>query len=52
MGKISAFMEDQISPGVLVLASNAATVAFYEKLGYSVEQRVSMGKLLGRGVVE
>jgi ribosomal protein S18 acetylase RimI-like enzyme len=35
-----------------VLASNAATVAFYEKLGYSVEERVSMGKLLGRGVVE
>ena len=30
-----------------VLASNAATVAFYEKLGYSVEERVSMGKLLG-----
>ena len=27
-------------------ASNAATVAFYEKLGYSVEERVSMGKLL------
>jgi ribosomal protein S18 acetylase RimI-like enzyme len=35
-----------------VLASNAATVAFYEKLGYFVEERVSMGKLLGRGVVE
>ena len=32
-----------------VLASNAATVAFYEKLGYSVEERVSMGKLLGAG---
>jgi ribosomal protein S18 acetylase RimI-like enzyme len=30
-----------------VLASNAATVAFYQKLGYAVEQRVSMGKLLG-----
>jgi ribosomal protein S18 acetylase RimI-like enzyme len=29
-----------------VLASNAATVAFYKKLGYAVEERVSMGKLL------
>ena len=26
---------------------NSATVAFYEKLGYSVEERVSMGKILG-----
>jgi ribosomal protein S18 acetylase RimI-like enzyme len=33
-----------------VLASNEATVAFYEKLGYSVEERVSMGKLLGSGI--
>jgi ribosomal protein S18 acetylase RimI-like enzyme len=32
---------------LLVLASNAATVAFYEKLGYCVEERVSMGKVLG-----
>src|SRR6516165_5621856 len=32
-----------------VLATNAATVVFYEKLGYSVEQRISMGKVLGRG---
>ena len=32
-----------------VLATNAATVAFSEKLGYSVEQRISMGKVLGRG---
>jgi ribosomal protein S18 acetylase RimI-like enzyme len=30
-----------------VLASNAPTVAFYQKLGYAVEERVSMGKLLG-----
>ena len=30
-----------------VLASNAATVAFYQKLGYAVEERVSMGKVLG-----
>ena len=35
-----------------VLASNAATVAFYEKLGYSVEERVSMGKLLRPGTIE
>jgi ribosomal protein S18 acetylase RimI-like enzyme len=30
-----------------VLVTNAATVAFYEKLGYSVEERISMGKVLG-----
>jgi ribosomal protein S18 acetylase RimI-like enzyme len=35
-----------------VLASNAATVAFYQKLGYSVEERVSMGKFLGSGNIE
>jgi ribosomal protein S18 acetylase RimI-like enzyme len=29
-----------------VLASNAGTVAFYRKLGYAVEERISMGKLL------
>ena len=29
-----------------VHASNAAVVAFYEALGYSVEPRVSLGKLL------
>jgi ribosomal protein S18 acetylase RimI-like enzyme len=29
-----------------VLASNAATVAFYQKLGYAVEERISMGKIL------
>jgi ribosomal protein S18 acetylase RimI-like enzyme len=29
-----------------VLASNAGTVAFYQKLGYRVEERISMGKLL------
>jgi ribosomal protein S18 acetylase RimI-like enzyme len=28
-----------------VLASNAATVAFYTKLGYAVEERISMGKV-------
>jgi ribosomal protein S18 acetylase RimI-like enzyme len=30
-----------------VLATNAATVAFYTKLGYAVEERISMGKVLG-----
>jgi ribosomal protein S18 acetylase RimI-like enzyme len=29
-----------------VLASNAGVVAFYERLGYHLEQRVSLGKLL------
>ena len=29
-----------------VLVSNAAMVAFYQSLGYAVEERVSMGKLL------
>jgi ribosomal protein S18 acetylase RimI-like enzyme len=29
-----------------VRADNAAVTAFYESLGYSVEQRVSMGKLI------
>jgi ribosomal protein S18 acetylase RimI-like enzyme len=31
-----------------VLASNAAGVVFYRKLGYAVEERVSMGKVLGQ----
>jgi ribosomal protein S18 acetylase RimI-like enzyme len=30
-----------------VLASNPAAVGFYKKVGYAVEERVSMGKLLG-----
>jgi ribosomal protein S18 acetylase RimI-like enzyme len=29
-----------------VLAANADVVAFYERLGYAVEDRVSMGKIL------
>lgn len=29
-----------------VLASNAEFAAFYRKLGYSVEERISMGKVL------
>jgi ribosomal protein S18 acetylase RimI-like enzyme len=36
-----------------VLAHNAGVVAFYERLGYAVEERVSMGKpLSGRRLVE
>jgi ribosomal protein S18 acetylase RimI-like enzyme len=31
-----------------VLSSNAAVVAFYRKLGYAVEERVSMGKVLSQ----
>ncbi len=30
-----------------VLPSNAATVEFYKKLGYRVEERISMGKVVG-----
>jgi ribosomal protein S18 acetylase RimI-like enzyme len=29
-----------------ILASNAATVEFYQQLGYRVEERISMGKVL------
>ena len=29
-----------------VLASNSSTVPFYKKLGYTVEERISMGKVL------
>ena len=29
-----------------VVAANASTAAFYEKLGYAVEERISMGKPL------
>jgi ribosomal protein S18 acetylase RimI-like enzyme len=29
-----------------LMATNAATAAFYERLGYSIEPRVSMGKAL------
>jgi ribosomal protein S18 acetylase RimI-like enzyme len=29
-----------------VLGPNTATVAFYQKLGYAVEERISMGKVL------
>jgi ribosomal protein S18 acetylase RimI-like enzyme len=32
-----------------VRASNRQAVAFYERLGYAVEDRVSMGKLLAGG---
>jgi ribosomal protein S18 acetylase RimI-like enzyme len=30
-----------------ILSSNAATADFYTKLGYRVEERISMGKVLG-----
>ncbi len=30
-----------------LLATNAATVEFYKKVGYTVEERISMGKLIG-----
>jgi ribosomal protein S18 acetylase RimI-like enzyme len=29
-----------------LLASNSATVAFYQTLGYAVEERISMGKVV------
>jgi ribosomal protein S18 acetylase RimI-like enzyme len=29
-----------------VMASNAKVIAFYEKLGFAVEERISMGRLL------
>ena len=29
-----------------IVASNQATTEFYERLGYQVEPRISMGKLL------
>jgi ribosomal protein S18 acetylase RimI-like enzyme len=32
-----------------VRASNREAVAFYERLGYAVEDRVSMGKLFAGG---
>jgi len=35
-----------------VLAPNAATVAFYQKVGYSAEERVSMRKLLAPPLAE
>jgi ribosomal protein S18 acetylase RimI-like enzyme len=31
-----------------VRSANKAVVTFYESLGYSVEERISMGKPLGR----
>ena len=32
-----------------ILPSNAATVAFYSTLGYTIEDRISMGKIVGAG---
>src|SRR5207253_10831238 len=37
-----------IKVNLQVVASNAAVVGFYRSLGYHVEERVSMGKHLGR----
>jgi ribosomal protein S18 acetylase RimI-like enzyme len=39
-------MRDCPKINLQVLASNAGTVEFYRKLGYAVEERISMGKLL------
>lgn len=46
--RIEALLTDLGCPKVnlQVLASNHAAVAFYETLGYGVEERVSMGKRL------
>jgi ribosomal protein S18 acetylase RimI-like enzyme len=33
-----------------ILNGNASVTAFYESLGYSVEPRVSMGKIIGRNI--
>ena len=33
-----------------LLATNEATAAFYKSIGYSVEPRLSMGKLITRSV--
>ena len=35
-----------------VLASNAGTVEFYKKLGYGVEERISMGKIMTSALPE
>ena len=35
-----------------IIGTNQAVVAFYEALGYAVEDRISMGKPLGRFAVD
>jgi len=46
-------LAEQGSPKInlQVLPSNAAAIGFYEKLGYRVEERISMGKVLGEAIV-
>jgi ribosomal protein S18 acetylase RimI-like enzyme len=48
MGRVEAELARMGCPKVnlQVRASNQGVVRFYEKLGYQVEERVSMGKLL------
>jgi ribosomal protein S18 acetylase RimI-like enzyme len=45
---VEKFLTEAGSPKInlQVHSSNAAVVAFYEKLGYRVEERISMGKAL------
>jgi ribosomal protein S18 acetylase RimI-like enzyme len=48
MQHVEKALSEQGSPKInlQVLASNAAAIEFYEKLGYRVEERISMGKVL------
>lgn len=48
MRRVEAALADRgcLKVNLQVMASNPGAVAFYEKLGYSVEERVSMGKRL------
>ncbi len=51
-GKLIRFAEDALTAAgcmkinLQLLASNESTAAFYQSLGYTVEPRVSMGKVL------
>jgi ribosomal protein S18 acetylase RimI-like enzyme len=48
MRRLEALLADRgcLKVNLQVRATNAAVVAFYEQLGYAVEERVSMGKRL------
>jgi ribosomal protein S18 acetylase RimI-like enzyme len=48
MRRIEAALAERgcLKVNLQVVASNLGAVAFYEKIGYSVEERVSMGKRL------
>lgn len=50
MARLESALSDRGCPKVnlQVRAGNEGVVAFYERLGYRVEQRVSLGKLLWR----